>query len=126
MVMRSLVLYRDGLFHQSAFFELIAIDKGATVMSLLVWSQGLGKVFVDFSEWLRRVNVLWQVPHGGVLVFITSIMYVLSPVGNRRASAPFTLALASARGIQGSLLLFRFKSSNELAIDETVIHNSAW
>jgi hypothetical protein len=46
MVMSALVLNRDGLFHQSAFLELVAIDEGATESSLLIGCQALGEVSV--------------------------------------------------------------------------------
>jgi hypothetical protein len=36
MVVSALVLDRDGLLHQAAFFELVAIDEGAAEPSLLI------------------------------------------------------------------------------------------
>lgn len=44
MVMGALVLDRDCLLHQAAFFELVAVDQRATESSLLIRSKALSEV----------------------------------------------------------------------------------
>jgi hypothetical protein len=56
MVMSALVLDRDGLLHQTAFFELIAVDEGATESALLIGCQALGEVGVYL---VHGVDVAW-------------------------------------------------------------------
>jgi hypothetical protein len=50
----ALVLDRYGLLHQTAFFELVAVDQRTTETSLLVGGQILGKIGVNLSHWLGR------------------------------------------------------------------------
>lgn len=47
VMMGTLVLNRNGLFHQPALLKLVAVDQGAAEASLLIRSQALGKVGVD-------------------------------------------------------------------------------
>lgn len=49
VVVGALVLDRDGLLHQTAFLELVAVDQGAAESPLLIGCQALSKVGVDLG-----------------------------------------------------------------------------
>jgi hypothetical protein len=57
MMMSALVLDRDSLLHQAAFFELVAIDEGAAESSLLIGCQALSEVGVHL---VHGVDIAWQ------------------------------------------------------------------
>jgi hypothetical protein len=123
---RALVFDGDGLFHQTPFLELVAVDQRATEASLLVRRQTLCKVCIDLPHWVQRgVVTSNSTIESGDFVFILRVVYIVSTFGNGGTQVFLAFPLATTRRIQGRLLLLRFQGSNELTVDEAVVHDTA-
>lgn len=126
MVMGPLVFDRDGLFHQSTFFEFVAVNQGATIASLLVYRKFLRKVGIDLPQRIccgRGVagQVAIQV---WIFVLILGVIDVFSGFGDGRACTFLPLPLSATGGIECRSLFFWLESSDKLAVYETVVHHA--
>lgn len=80
VVMGTLVLYGDCLFHQTPFLELIAVNERSTEASLLLWIEALCKVGVDFA---RSIGFAQKCSlEGGILVLIIRDIDVVAGFGD--------------------------------------------
>lgn len=123
MVVGAVIFDGDGLLHQSAFFELVAINEGTTESALLIWGEALGEVCIHlFSSGILGGQGI----KGRVFVLIIGIVDVLAGVCYGRAGTFLPLSLSTTCWVESGLLLFWLESSHQLAIDETVVHNAAW
>jgi hypothetical protein len=49
VMVRALVLDGDGFLHQTAFLELVTVNKRSAKAALLVWSKTLGKIGIHLA-----------------------------------------------------------------------------
>lgn len=124
MVVGALILYRNGLFHQPALLEFVAINEGSTEAPLLIWCEALGKVGIDLACSVcianKRSVKCW------VFVFILGSGDVFSILCERWACTLLALALGTTRWIQRRLLLLWLQSSYKLAVNQAIVHNPTW
>lgn len=95
VVVGALVLDRDGLLHQAALLELIAVDEGAAEASLLIGSKALGEVGIDL---VHRVGIRGRVERG-VLVFVLGVLQNFAGLRPGRSIALLSLSLGTARWV---------------------------
>lgn len=124
VVMCALVFDGDGLLHQAAFLEFVAVNQGPAEASLLIRCEALGKVGVYFVQGVGLTNR--QSIECGILEFVVRCIHVLASLRNGRPGAFFSLAFGATGRIQRRLLLLRLQSSNQLPINEAVVHHSTW
>ncbi len=93
MVVSALVLDRDGLLHQAAFFELVAVDKRATEAPLLVGRQALSKVGIYFTRRVRLAHK--RTIESGVLVLVVRVVDIITSLGHCGPGAFLALALCT-------------------------------
>ena len=123
----ALVLDGNGLLHEAALLELVAIDERTAETSLLFRGQTLSKVCIDFTHGLHGRNVAsGRGIKGRIVVFILGVVDVIARLGDGRGSALFALSLAATGWIQSRALLLGLEGSNELTVDQAVVHHTTW
>lgn len=76
VVVSALILHRNGLFHQTTFLELVAVNKRSTKSALLIRCEVLCKVGVDFTRGIRLTQE--RSIKRGVFVLVIRIVDVVA------------------------------------------------
>jgi len=95
VVVGALVLDRDGLLHQAALLELVAVNEGATEASLLIGCEALCEVGIDL---VHRVGIGGRIERW-VLVFVFRVLENLTRLGPGWSIALLSLSLGATRWV---------------------------